>query len=419
MKSPSAAKDPARRPVARIFTPAPLDPAFPNGFSGRWFSFARALEEHFDLQVVAIRGIWHGRHLAPDVFKPKLHLERFQLLDAAALPRWLRFFPMFSIDRLIEELSTGRAGPRVPAIAAALEPPPDLAVFFAHHMIHHARAFPATTRCVFVLEEGLVRTVHTNLPPPTSLAWLRNSWRRNLQRLAERRYRACLRHSDGRGTVVAINDDEARWLSRLMPKTPISVIAHGVDADLYSPRSGVPDHDVAVFGDLSQARNFVPTEHLIRKARERKETAHLRWLLVGRDPAAALRALASSTVTLTGTVDDIRDFYPRAKVVLVPARMVTGSKTTVLQAWGMGRPVITTVAGASGLPARSGVNLVIADTDDAILRAIVELIHDPQQADRIARAGRKTLEEERNLSRQSAEFASLCSTLVVGRSVQT
>jgi glycosyltransferase involved in cell wall biosynthesis len=396
-----------RRPVARVFTPAPLVPSFPNGFSGRWFHFVRALTEHFDVEVVVVRGIWHERYLDGEAFRPPVPLRGFRVLDARWAPWWM-VWPVRLALTPISMMNTRRFGPDVIGLPAALEPAPDVAIFLLHHVSHVAFRFPERTRCVFVFEEDLIRTHYANRTPPRFLAAPWHLWRRFVEPMARRRYRHFAAYCASRGPVVLISDEERDQFGHWVPPERLAVVPNGIDADEYLPIEGSPDHDVAIFGDFSQVRNFGPAVALIERARRRDDTKHLRWLVVGADPHESLIRLAGPDVTVTGRVPDTRPYYPRARVVLVPARIASGSKSTVLKAWSMQRPVVATPIALAGLPARPGHNLRVAADDDGLLDEVLGLIGNSDEAARMAAQGRATAVHECDQQVVARRFAQLC-----------
>ena len=75
----------------------------------------------------------------------------------------------------------------------------------------------------------------------------------------------------------------------------------------------------------------------------------LHFTIVGRDPAPAVRALASDRIHVTGTVDDVRPFYASAVAAVVPIRSGSGTRLKILEAMAAGVPVISTRLGAEGI----------------------------------------------------------------------
>ena len=102
-----------------------------------------------------------------------------------------------------------------------------------------------------------------------------------------------------------------------------------------------------------------------------------RLVLVGRDPAPEVRALAGESVEVTGTVDDVRPFLARGTVFACPMRLGSGIKNKILQAWAMARPVVATPASLGGLAAHDEDNLLVREDNLGFSEAVIELIRDP------------------------------------------
>lgn len=384
-------------PTARVFAPRPLDPVYPDGFSARWFYFTRALGARFAIDAVAVRDAWHRQHATATQFRPPMALQRFQALDAE---------PPGGVRKVLGTLDARWQVPHIPGVREALQPPPDLAVFFQHFLAPLAFRLPPRTPCVFVLEENVVALHTANRLLDPDRTGLHRVAERSLADLRARRFGRLVASCGRRGPIVAISEAERATLARWTDAAGITVIPNGVDPDEFAPRAGLADHDVGIFGNLGHARNHVPARALVEAARERG--LPLRWLLVGRDPHPSLRALAGEGVTVAADVADPREFYPRARVVVVPARVTAGSKSTLLKAWAMGRPVIATPESAAGVPARHGHNLLVAEGPAAILGAAQALLADPQRAAQLGAAGRRSVVESCDLRMHAHAFAALC-----------
>jgi polysaccharide biosynthesis protein PslH len=114
---------------------------------------------------------------------------------------------------------------------------------------------------------------------------------------------------------------------------------------------------------------------------------HARLLLVGKDPAPAVRALAGENVEVTGTVADVTPYLARARVVVAPLRAGGGTRLQILEALDLGRPVVATSVGCEGMEDLAGRGVVVADTVGALAEAIGGLLLDPARASSLGRSG--------------------------------
>jgi glycosyltransferase involved in cell wall biosynthesis len=112
-----------------------------------------------------------------------------------------------------------------------------------------------------------------------------------------------------------------------------------------------------------------------------------RLLLVGKDPAPAVRALAGENVEVTGTVPDVAPYLERSRVVVAPLRAGGGTRLKIMEALDTGRPVVATSVGCEGMEDLVGRGVVLADTAEGQADAIASLLDDPVRAGALGLAG--------------------------------
>ncbi len=116
-----------------------------------------------------------------------------------------------------------------------------------------------------------------------------------------------------------------------------------------------------------------------------------RLMLVGRDPAPEVQALARPGVEVTGTVPDVRPYLAAARVALAPLRAGGGTRLKILEALGAARPVVATTLGAEGLEDLVGEGLTLADEPDEMADAIAGFLTEPERAAEWGRRGREAV----------------------------
>jgi polysaccharide biosynthesis protein PslH len=112
-----------------------------------------------------------------------------------------------------------------------------------------------------------------------------------------------------------------------------------------------------------------------------------RLLLVGRQPAPAVRDLAGLDVEVTGTVPDVQPFLARARCTLAPLSGGGGSRLKILESLAAGRPVVSTSVGAEGLDDVVAHGIVIADDPRSFADAVIAFLDDANLAERLGKEG--------------------------------
>ncbi len=103
--------------------------------------------------------------------------------------------------------------------------------------------------------------------------------------------------------------------------------------------------------------------------------------LVGSSPTAAVRALATTRVHVTGYVSDsvLEALYEAAGVAIIPVRQGGGVKGKVLEAFRFGVPAVTTSVGTQGM-ADASAYCSVHDDPDVMADAVIHLLSDSSAA---------------------------------------
>jgi sugar transferase (PEP-CTERM/EpsH1 system associated) len=196
-----------------------------------------------------------------------------------------------------------------------------------------------------------------------------------------------------------VTHKECELFASLAPEcaTGIEPLGNGVDAEHFAPLAGRPSPFDAAEIPLvfTGAMDYWPNVDAVAWfAREMLPVLHQRWPrlrlhVVGRSPTAAVRELASPTVNVTGTVDDVRPYLQHAAVVVAPLRLARGIQNKVLEGMAMARPVVAAAECASALSAQVGSELLAATDAGDYVQAIDRLLAAPDEAAAIGHAARE------------------------------
>src|SRR5205807_8602089 len=97
-------------------------------------------------------------------------------------------------------------------------------------------------------------------------------------------------------------------------------------------------------------------------------------LIGGTAPVDRARYDAVPGVTALGALPDIRPALAEARCCVVPIRIGGGTRLKILDAWAMGKAVVSTSIGCEGLEATDGENILIRDTPEAIADALLQVL---------------------------------------------
>lgn len=104
------------------------------------------------------------------------------------------------------------------------------------------------------------------------------------------------------------------------------------------------------------------------------------WAIVGQKPHARLDRLQDMKgVTVTGWVDSVQPYLAGAGVYIMPFRVGSGTRLKLIEAMASGLAIVSTRIGAEGFPVENGREIVLADTEDEMATAVLDLLDHPEK----------------------------------------
>jgi len=111
-------------------------------------------------------------------------------------------------------------------------------------------------------------------------------------------------------------------------------------------------------------------------------------------------------------VPDVRPYVRDAACYIVPLRVGGGTRLKILDAWAMGKAVVSTSIGCEGLAARDGHNLLVRDDPDGFARAVCDVLRDETLRRRLGAKGRETVERQYSWERIGEPMSELYLSLL-------
>ncbi|MCB1932291.1 MAG: TIGR03087 family PEP-CTERM/XrtA system glycosyltransferase [Candidatus Accumulibacter sp.] len=176
---------------------------------------------------------------------------------------------------------------------------------------------------------------------------------------------------------------------------PTDWFPNGVDAEFFSPTDDGYDPDTLSF--IGRMDYYPNQECMARFCAQiwpllKSRRAQLKLLIVGADPSPEMRRLGELPgVTVTGSVPDVRPFVRKSALMVAPLNIARGTQNKILEAMAMGVPVVTSRVAAGGVDAESVTHFLVADTPEEYSEAILRVLDDPAERQRLAIAGRQRM----------------------------
>lgn len=177
------------------------------------------------------------------------------------------------------------------------------------------------------------------------------------------------------------------------------VIPNGVDSEFFRRGSEQADPNLILFtGTIHYYPNtegvlwFHKTTWPLIKAKN----PQAKFCIAGRRPPDEVKRLAEidDSIVVTGAVDDMRDYYNKAAVVVVPLRVGGGTRLKILEAMAMEKAIVSTSIGAEGIDHTNGENILLTDTPEEFCDAVVSVMSDAAVRGKLEQGGRALVEEK-------------------------
>ena len=196
--------------------------------------------------------------------------------------------------------------------------------------------------------------------------------------------------------IVTASDIESAALRRRFLTAVVTTVPNAVEL---RPNLKPRDHDgqriaLLFLGNMDYVPNFDAARRLVESLfpalRRALPTAELH--LVGRGEAITQLPVQPG-VHIHGFIADLQPIYQQMDIAIVPLRVGGGSRLKILEAFANGLPVVATAAAAEGLALRSGEQLLLANSDDALISAILRLVTNADLAAQLVANGQRFIAE--------------------------
>ncbi|MCU0836774.1 MAG: glycosyltransferase [Chromatiaceae bacterium] len=211
--------------------------------------------------------------------------------------------------------------------------------------------------------------------------------------VAERRKREELGYIAEADTTLVVSGVERELLAREAPGAEVRVISN-IHRIYGNRRPFAEREDLFFIGAFAHPPN---TDAVLWFCREifplvLSEEPTMRFSVIGADPPAQVRALASGHVRILGYVPDVTPFFDGCRLSVAPLRYGAGVKGKVNQSLAYGLPVVATTQAAEGMYLVDGESVLLADEPAAFAEAVLRLYRDAVLWEKLSTGGLAVME---------------------------
>ncbi|MBE0409077.1 MAG: glycosyltransferase [Anaerolineales bacterium] len=224
-------------------------------------------------------------------------------------------------------------------------------------------------------------------------------------------------------TVVTSRVDKESFITLpggVTDRHSLSVVPNGVDLSYFIAgdfKSREPA-TLVISGKMSYHANVTMVMHFMRNILEHIHASRpdVKVWIVGKDPPDEIAALgASSQVTITGTVNDIRPYLQKATIAIAPLTYGAGVQNKVLEAMACATPVVAYPQATSALETLAGRDLIVAENPESFSNAVIKLLDHPNSRQQIGQNGRLYVENYHRWESIAAKMEKVYNEVIYNR----
>ena len=208
---------------------------------------------------------------------------------------------------------------------------------------------------------------------------------------------------------MTMSTEDRDWIKRMVPDSKVSIVANGIDVEYFknTPIRRPKSPTVLFVGNYKWLPNVDAAKYIAYEIWPsiHRQIPNAELKIVGRDATNEILKLKRIPgVNVIGEVGDIREALGSAHVMLAPIRNGRGTRYKILEAMAAGLPVVSTSLGIEGIRAKDGVNALIRDSKEELVRATVELLKNPALTKKLAINGKRLVDNNFNWEKISGDL---------------
>lgn len=200
--------------------------------------------------------------------------------------------------------------------------------------------------------------------------------------------------------LVAVSEPDKKFMHNLIPGVDIDIVPNGVDAGHYAQKlykKLSPQRVMYGVTNFEWLQNVEAVDELINKVWPiiHAELPKVKLWIVGRMIPDRLLKLSQERedIEITESIEDAREAYQSASIMVTPIRGAGGTRLKVLEAMAAGLPVVSTSVGVAGLNIENGKQAIIEDSAKGLAEETIKLLKDPKKAEQIGLSAQKFVKE--------------------------
>lgn len=213
-----------------------------------------------------------------------------------------------------------------------------------------------------------------------------------------------IQHCDG---ILAISPTDTTWFETHFPSIPALDLP--VPVALPEEKTTATNRQPQVFhlGAMDWPPNQAAVQWLLDAVWPRVVAAvpDAQLHLAGRHMPKRHLQLDATGIHVKSEIPDAKAYMAQHDILIVPLQSGSGLRIKILEAMAMGKAVVTTPQGLSGIPAKPGTTVLVGEDAEALARHLIHLLLHPDELYALGARARQWVVDRYHPDKISAQLA--------------
>ena len=162
--------------------------------------------------------------------------------------------------------------------------------------------------------------------------------------------------------VITTSEVDSSRIKQLFNPKNVDIIPNGIDKIHFLPYKKKPLYVIGYIGSSSHTPNIFAIDFILNKIVPHLRVLGLKFeiMIVGKN---CLTNSGIEELVAIDYLEDVEEFYQKIDLLVAPIFSGSGTRVKILESLSYGRPVITTIIGAEGLPINSNYLSIISKSE--------------------------------------------------------
>lgn len=197
--------------------------------------------------------------------------------------------------------------------------------------------------------------------------------------------------------ITAVTEQDKQHILSVASDKPVVVTPNGMDMKKFevTPIERQDIHTIFFLGSLDWIPNQQGVVWFLDNVWPRvlKSKPQLQLIIAGKKIPEWLKTRKDQNTRFYSDVPDTKELYCQYAVMIVPLLAGSGIRVKIIEGMAYGKCIVSTSVGAEGVPYIQGKNIIIADTPEDFVQAIIRLVHHPEEIQQIQQEARRLAEQ--------------------------